>query len=377
MSGRDFSSLKVVVIKLGTSIMTGPDGLFSKAVLRRLIQQILQMARKKRLRVVIVSSGAIGLGMEVLGLKRRPRELAALQACAAVGQGKLMHIYEESFAKQGYHTAQILLTRDEFAEHKLYLNARRTLSELLNRGIIPIINENDTVATYEIQFGDNDTLAALVGQLIRAELTILLSDVEGFFLKDGSRVDCITSESEVEGLKSHLYTRKREHTVGGMTTKLNAAKILLHSGLSLLIADGRDGKILDKIITGQNVGTLFLGSGQTMNSQKSWLAHSARVQGTVTVDAGAEDAILKKGKSLLARGVTAISGAFKKGDVVRIASLTGSVIGLGKINYTSDEMTKIIGKTTAEIPQILGYKHKDEVVHHNHWVSLCIPSEKV
>lgn len=375
MSGRNFLSLKVLVIKLGTSIMTDAKNQFSHEALHRLILQILTVIKKRGLKVVIVSSGAIGLGMEVLGLKRRPKDLAALQACAAVGQGKLMRLYEEVFAKKGYHTAQVLLTRDEFAEHKLYQNVRRTLTELLGRGVVPIINENDTVATHEIQFGDNDTLAALVAQMIRAEMTILMSDVEGFFLKDGSRVDCIRSENEIEDLKGHLYTRKREHTVGGMSTKLRAAQIMLHSGLSLIIADGRNPEILEKILNGENVGTLFMGSGRLIRSHKSWLAHSARAQGTLTVDAGAGEALVKRGKSLLARGIMQAEGAFKRGDVVRIQDQGGRVIGLGQINYSSEEMAKILGKTTTEIPEVLGYKHKNEVVHHNHWVSLSNSKE--
>ncbi len=368
--GRNFSSLKTVVIKLGTSIMTNSKGRFSRPVLKRVVSQISEIIKSHGLHVIIVSSGSIALGMETLKLKQRPKDLAALQACAAIGQGKLMHLYEEAFSKKGYHTGQVLLTRDEFEERKLYLNAHRTLKELLNRGIIPIVNENDTVATQEIQFGDNDTLAALASLLVKADLTILLSDVEGFYLKNKTKVDCVTGEHEVEKLKGHLYTQARAHTVGGMGTKLNAAKMLLHSGLSLLIADGRDTRVLEKILAGKNVGTLFLGSGRIIASHKSWLAHSARVTGSIYVDDGASEAILKKGKSLLARGVTKVEGSFKRNEVVRVLNASKTIIGAGKINYTYEEMKKIVGCKTDDISSVLGYERRLEVIHRNHWVPL-------
>jgi glutamate 5-kinase len=257
---RQESSLKTVVIKLGTSIMTGRGGHISKAVLNRIVTSVATNIKQHNLRVVLVSSGSIGLGMEVLKLKRRPKDLASLQACAAVGQGKLMRLYEEAFSKFGLHTGQVLLTRDEFEERKLYLNAYHTLTELLNRGVVPIINENDTVATQEIQLGDNDTLAAMTAKMLQADLTILLSDVDGFFLKDKTRVENVIGLREVNKLKGHLFTNNREKTVGGMKTKLAAARTLMQSGQSLLIANGRDPKILTKVFAGENVGTFFLGS---------------------------------------------------------------------------------------------------------------------
>jgi len=257
---RKLSFLKSVVIKLGTSVMTGRNGRISKTVLNRIVTQVASSIKQHNLRVVLVSSGSIGLGMEVLKLKRRPKDLVSLQACAAIGQGKLMRLYEEAFSKFGLHTGQVLLTRDEFDERKLYLNAYHTLNELLNRGVVPIINENDTVATQEIQLGDNDTLAAMTAKMLKADLTILLSDVDGFFLKDKTHVENVVGLREINKLKGHLFTNSRENTVGGMKTKLQAARSLMRSGQSLLIANGRDPKILDKIFTGQNVGTFFLGS---------------------------------------------------------------------------------------------------------------------
>jgi glutamate 5-kinase len=370
MAERDLSSVKRVVVKLGTSIMTGPDGHFSHAVLRALIERMSEMISRQGIELIVVTSGAIGLGMEVLGLKKRPGEVSVLQACAAVGQGKLMSLYEGAFSKAGHHTAQVLLTRGEFGERKLYLNARRTLLELLKRRVIPIINENDTVATDEIRFGDNDTLAAMVAQMVRAELTILLSDVEGFFLKSGVRVECVRGERDIEELQKHLYTRNREHTVGGMATKLGAARIVTRLGLHLMIADGRDAEIFSKIWKGENVGTLFLGAGRTVGSHKSWLTYGAKSKGTLTVDPGAAEALSQKGKSLLARGITAVSGTFKRGDVVLVANTEGVCIGVGKTNYTSSEIAQILGRKTEEIAGILGCAHKDEVIHHNNWASL-------
>lgn len=244
-----------IVLKAGTSILTSNKGRFLKEAIHRLGNGILSLRKKKR-EVVLVSSGAIAFGMETMGLKKRPAQLRKLQACAAIGQGKLMHAYEEFFSKIGIHTGQVLLTRD-MIEGKRFLNARHTLQELLAMGTVPIVNENDTVVTEEITFGDNDLLSVWVANLVRADLLILLSDVDGFYLNDGSRIPRVEKRKQIRQLNSHLRDAKKERTVGGMRAKLAAANLAMKSGIPLLLVNGHDEKILEKVIQGKEVGTLF------------------------------------------------------------------------------------------------------------------------
>lgn len=250
------NSAQRIVLKAGTSILSSPSGVFFREAITRLGKGILSLIRARR-EVVLVSSGAIAFGMQTLGLKHRPTELKKLQACAAIGQGKLMHAYEEFFSKQGIHTAQILLTRDALEARKRFLNAQHTFDQLFSLGILPIVNENDTVATEEITFGDNDLLSVWVAQLVEADLLIILSDVEGFYLKDGSRVRVVEGWRQIEKLIPHLQDKRRENTVGGMKAKLAAARMAMQSGIPLLLVNGHDEKIFEKVIEGEDVGTLF------------------------------------------------------------------------------------------------------------------------
>ncbi len=259
-----------IVLKAGTSILTTKQGSFSSQSIERLGRGISSLRQTKR-EVVLVSSGAIALGMQTLGLKNRPAELRKLQACAAIGQGKLMHAYEAFFSKEGLHTAQILLTRDGLEARSRFLNAKRTLDELFSLGILPIVNENDTVATDEIAFGDNDLLSVWVANLVQADLLIILSDVDGFFLKDGSRIRAVEGK-KLGKLASHLRDKKTEHTVGGMKAKLEAARIAMQSGISLLLVNGHEEGILQKAMAGEDVGTLFQATGKKRTPQQSWVA---------------------------------------------------------------------------------------------------------
>lgn len=246
-----------IVIKAGTSILTGPHGKISSKNLENLGRQILKLVRQKK-QVVLVSSGAIAFGMESAGITKRPKEMKSLQACAAIGQGKLMLAYEKFFSRHGIHTAQILLTRDGMENHSRFLAAQHTLEELFHMKALAVVNENDTIATEEIAFGDNDILSVHVAHLIKADLLIILSDVNGFYLRDGSRIREVTSESAVEHeLPHHLKDSHNEKTVGGMRAKLKAARVAMALGVPLLIVDGREKKVIQKAVKGEDTGTLF------------------------------------------------------------------------------------------------------------------------
>ena len=364
MSDSKWGKARRIVLKVGTSILTSKTGLLAPQSISRLGKGILSLIQDKH-EVVLVSSGAIAFGIETLRLKERPTELKKLQACAAIGQGKLMHAYEEFFSKEGVHTAQILLTRDGLEMRKRFQNAKQTLEQLFSLGILPIVNENDTVATEEIAFGDNDLLSVWVAQLIEADLLIILSDVDGFYLKDGSRVRVVEEENQIEKLTPHLQDRKKKNTVGGMKAKLVAARMSMQSGIPLLLVNGHDENILEKIIRDEDVGTLFMAGNRKRTSRENWIAFTAPKKGSILVDRGAYDALTRTSHtSLLPRGVLHCEGKFAEGEVVEI-SHDSQVIGRGVVLYSSDELSKIAGKKTSEIKDILGYKHKDEVIHGN------------
>lgn len=251
-------SCKRIVVKAGTSILTGSGGKISERNLERLGQSILALIKQK-FEVVLVSSGAIAFGMEANEMERRPKEMPQLQACAAMGQGKMMHAYEKLFSRYGVHTAQILLTRDGLEDRVRFLAARKTVEELFNFGALPIVNENDTIATEEIAFGDNDILSVHVAHLIQADLLVILSDVDGFYLKDGSRIRDVGSEYEVEHeLVNHLKDTNKEKTVGGMRAKLKAARVAMGFGVPLAIVNGHEDNVIQKLLGGEDIGTLFM-----------------------------------------------------------------------------------------------------------------------
>lgn len=357
------------VVKLGTSILTTPEGHFSLKQLEQIASQAAALLRKK-IEVILVSSGAIALGMETLGRTKRPTALPELQACAAIGQGKLMKAYETSFSAHGFHTAQVLLTRDGLQDRQRYVNAKRTIETLLEMGMVPIVNENDTVATEEIKFGDNDILAAQVANMTEANLLVLLSDIDGFYLRDKTLIRQIHSPDELKEYTSHIHEKRNEKTAGGMKTKLEAAQMAMRSGIPVVLANGRDGEVMMRILKGEEVGSLFFPVSGKTSARKIWLAHSASAKGTLTVDSGAYRALREGKKSLLASGVTACSGNFKLGDSVRLSDEKGHVFACGLVNYSSDEIGKIKGRKTKDVSELLGYKRSDELIHRNNLVFL-------
>lgn len=359
----DLKESRRIVLKAGTSILTSKKGLFLKSAIAGLGKGILSLLREKR-EVALVSSGAIALGMETLHLKHRPTELKRLQASAAIGQGKLMHAYEEFFSKQGTHTAQILLTRDALEVRSRLLNARRTLEELFSLGILPIVNENDTIATEEITFGDNDLLSVWVASLVHADLLIVLSDVDGFYLEDGSRIRVVEEWKQIEKLFPHLRDEKKARTVGGMRAKLEAARLAMQSGIPLLLVNGHEEDILQKVMAGEDVGTFFAAGEKKWTARENWIAFSAPKKGGVWVDRGAHEALLRGRRSLLPRGVVSYQGKFGRGDVVELC-FESQVFGRGVVRYSSEELSKIAGKKTDEIEAVLGYKGRDEIIHCN------------
>ncbi len=365
-----FSAVKRIVIKVGTSVLTDAEGSFSMGVLERIVLQVKELLESRR-QIVLVSSGAIGCGMKLLRLKKRPRELPLLQACAAVGQGKLMKAYEELFSTSGYHAAQVLLTREAFQDRVRCLNMKNTFESLLKLGVVPIVNENDTVSTEEIRFGDNDTLSVSVAELVAADLLILLSDVDGFHV-DGGRsqyLEEVASVQEVDDLFKHIYTiEKKVVTRGGMASKLEVAKRAMKSGIAAVVMNGKEKEALSKLFRHEPIGTFFFPADTKQGFKKNWLANLTIAHGTIRVDDGAHRAIVEGGKSLLPSGVRHVDGNFKAGDSVRLMADGGEVFARGIVNYSSEELRKIMGKKSHEIESILGFRREDEVVHRDNLV---------
>jgi glutamate 5-kinase len=330
--------------------------------------------REKGCQVVIVSSGAVAAGRMALGLADRPRTIPQKQAAAAVGQSKLMQAYEEAFSSHELKVAQILLTRDDLANRLRFLNARATLDVLLSCGIVPVINENDTVVVEEIKFGDNDNLSALVTSLVEADLLMILTDIDGYYDADPRTdpearlvplVRTITREVEraAGGSGSSIGT-------GGMTTKLMAAKRVGRFGVPAMILNGRKPGILALALAGQEVGTLFLPSSVSLNRRKHWIAYTLRPHGRIMVDAGAFSALSRHGKSLLPSGVSGIEGDFDRGACVRVCNSDGTEFARGIVDYSRKELDKIKGHKSSEIELILGYRYGDEIIHRDNMVVL-------
>jgi len=367
----NLKGVKRIVVKVGSSTITHGSGKLNLARMEGLVRQLADLHHQGK-EVVLVTSGAVGAGMGKLGLKQRPKTMPEKQATAAVGQGILVHMYEKMFAEYGPVVAQVLLTREDMAERRRFLNARNAILTLLDYGVIPIINENDTVAIEEIRFGDNDTLSAMVASLADADLLILLSDIDGLYTGNPREdkearliplVEEITPEVEklAGGAGSNLGT-------GGMVTKLQAARIAMNSGVAMIIANGfREGSVRDAA-GGKDIGTLFLPRENRLQGRKRWIAFNSTVQGRLYVDAGAAKAIVKNGKSLLPTGVTGVEGTFETGNAVSICGPEGREIARGIANYGASEIKKIKGVKTKEIEGILGYKDYDEVIHRDNLV---------
>jgi glutamate 5-kinase len=321
--------------------------------------------------VILVSSGAIRAGMARLQLAGRPRTIPQKQAAAAVGQGLLMHTYSQAFDPHRLPVAQVLLTRDDLRDRARYLNARNTFAALLRSRVVPIVNENDTVAVEEIKFGDNDTLAALVASLVEADTLLLLSDVAGLYDRDPSLFPDARLIPTVEKIDRAIEQQAGgvQTTVGtgGMATKIQAAKICVRTGVRMIIAHGRHPHVIAETLAGHR-GTQFLPAPQRLRSRQRWIAYGVVPTGTLTVNDGARSRLIEGGKSLLPAGVTQVSGQFVPGDLVRLADAAGHPFAQGVVNYAHTDLQKIMGHRTADIAALLGHKPADEVVHRDNLV---------
>jgi glutamate 5-kinase len=366
-------SVKRVVIKIGSRVLTDAGGALDTAVIGRICDEIAEQRRKGR-EVIVVSSGAIAAGRCELGLTDKPRTIPHKQAAAAVGQTRLMQAYQDALSPHSLKTAQVLLTGEDLGSRQRFLNARATLDALLGFGIIPIINENDTVVVDEIKFGDNDNLSALVTNVAEAHLLLILTDIEGFYSADPN---CNPDATLIPLVKS--ITREVERAAGGsgsavgtggMATKVAAAKKAGKNGVSTIMISGKRSGIITAAMRGDEVGTLFLSSGVGLNRRKHWIAYTLKPSGRIVVDDGARNALLKKGKSLLPSGVVQVEGKFERGACVRLCGIDGAEFARGLSDYSSGESTRLIGCKSSEIEGILGYHYGDVIIHRDNLVIL-------
>jgi len=377
MNSTEFKSLvlaaKVIVVKVGSSLVTNDGNGLDQVAIAAWAEQITALVRQGK-QVVLVSSGAVAEGMQRLGWKKRPTAVNELQAAAAVGQMGLVQMYESCFSRHQLHTAQVLLTHDDLADRKRYLNARSTLRTLLDLKVIPIINENDTVVTDEIRFGDNDTLASLVANLIEADVLVILTDQQGLYSADPRKdknaefvQHAIAGDASLEqmagGVGSNVGT-------GGMLTKILAAKRASRSGAHTVIASGREKDVLVRLAAGEVIGTHLQTTEMKTTARKQWLADHLQLRGKLTLDAGAVKVIKQEGKSLLSIGVIAVEGNFERGEVVACCDVDGDEIARGLVNYSSIEALRIMRKPSTEIEKILGYVEESELIHRDNLVLL-------
>jgi glutamate 5-kinase len=366
--------VKRLVVKVGTGTLTDAQGRFDPANCARLAAELAEVAGKRK--VVLVSSGAVALGAERLGLVRsraKPWDIPTKQAAAAVGQPHLMAAWGDALARHGLVTAQVLLTAEDLASRQRFLNARRTFEKLLEKGAIPIVNENDTVVVTEIKVGDNDTLAGLVASCVEADAMVMLTDVEGLYDRNPSQPgatlihDVPRVNAEIERMAGGAGS---ERSTGGMATKVRAARRLAAQGVVSALVSGRRPRALPDLLSGARVGTVFARDDERISSRKGWLAAAARGKGTILVDAGARRALSEQGRSLLPSGVRGVDGQFGIGDPVDIAVEGGRAFARGLAGYAADEVRRIAGLKTSEIERALGYKYLDEVIHRNDLVVL-------
>jgi glutamate 5-kinase len=362
--------VKRVVVKVGSGVLTRRNGI-NLNVIDDLSTEMSAL-RQKGIELILVSSGAIAGGLRRAGLNKRPVSVSEQQALAAMGQSRLIQAYEDAFGRHGGQVAQLLLTRDDLTHRRRYLNARNTLRTLLAWKVIPIVNENDTVGTDEIKFGDNDNLAALVTTLTEADLLINLTDIEGLYDKDPRE----HADAALIPLVNKIDRRitRMAGTIsgflgtGGMGSKIMAARKVAMGGAPTVIANGLRPHVIKDIFAGRPVGTLFLSNHISLSRRKHWIAFNKAPKGTLVIDAGAEAALLKNGKSLLPRGIQALAGRFSVGDAVEITDSGGRPLAVGMVNYHSGDLKKIIGVHTDEIEGILGFKHDDEIIHRDNMI---------
>jgi len=364
---------KRIVVKVGTSTLTGADGRVDREWLADLARQASGL-RERGAEVIVVTSGAIAAGVESLGLPSRPTELTGLQAAAAVGQVRLIGTYAEIMRERDIPIAQVLITRHDTGHRQAYVFACRTLDRLLEMGVLPVINENDTTAVEEIRFGDNDTLAALVGVMVNADLVVLLTDIEGLYDHDPQSVDDAVLLEHIEELTDEVMAAAggsgSEHGTGGMATKLEAARILMKAGIPMVVCDGRRPDVLLDAFAGEPVGTYFAGGQGEVEARKLWIAFARHPKGTIVVDAGARDALCLRGTSLLPAGVVGTKGRFAAGDAVAIVDTNGAPIARGLSDVSSDDLERLKGHNSAEIARIAPDLAGREVVHRDRLVIL-------
>jgi glutamate 5-kinase len=360
------------VVKVGSALLTDDGRGLNAGIIATLVEQLVQL-RGRGCEVVLVSSGAVAAGIVRLGWNARPQLLHKLQAAAAVGQSILVQHYENAFKQHGIATAQILLVHDDVTARDRYLNARGTLNTLLELGVVPVVNENDTVVTEEIRFGDNDTLAALVANLIDADALLLLTDQQGMYREDPRRnpgaellQSCDVHDPGLDAMAGEGGVLGR----GGMVTKLRAARLAARSGTETIIASGRVENIVARVTTGDNIGTWFRTGKQPENARKQWLAGMVQVQGSLELDEGAVRVLRESGRSLLAVGVRAVQGNFTLGEMVSCRDASGREIARGLVNYSAEEARRIMGLPSRDIEGVLGYLRDEELIHRDNLVLL-------
>jgi len=360
-----------IVVKVGSSLVTDEGRGLDQTAIADWAGQIASLMKLGK-KVVLVSSGAVAEGMQRLGWSKRPTAVNELQAAAAVGQMGLVQMYESCFARHHLHTAQVLLTHDDLADRKRYINARSTLRTLLAHNVIPVINENDTVVTDEIRFGDNDTLASLVANLIEADVLVILTDQQGLYSADPRQHPdaqlirhAVAGDPELEKMAGGAGSAIGS---GGMLTKILAAARAARSGAHTIIASGRESNVLVRLAEGEVIGTHLRTEQMKMAARKQWLADHLQVRGKLTLDAGAAKALREDGKSLLSIGVTEVAGEFERGELVACLDAHGHEIARGLVNYTAAETARILRKPSSEIEQILGYVDEPELIHRDNLV---------
>lgn len=353
------------VVKIGSALLTANGQGLDQQAMRSWVEQMVALAQQG-IELILVSSGAVAEGMVRMGISHRPDSLHDLQACAAIGQMGLVQAYESHFREFNCKTAQILLTHEDLSDRQRYLNARSTLTTLINWRVIPVINENDTVATDEIRFGDNDTLAALVANLVDAEALIILTDQEGMFDRDPRHDATATLLPEVRAMDESLFAMAGGGGVlgrGGMITKVRAARFAARSGCATVIASGRSPNILQRLAAGESLGTLLLPDDDRLTARKQWLAAHLQTAGRVVLDKGAVRALIEQGRSLLPVGVKAVEGEFLRGEAVACVDEAGKQLAVGLVNYNAEEARQIIGLSSLQIADVLGYMSDEELMH--------------
>ncbi|MFP4476116.1 MAG: glutamate 5-kinase [Desulfatibacillaceae bacterium] len=365
-----FDRVEKAVVKIGSGVLTGPEGLNLDAI-NGIADQIAFLFGKG-IDVILVSSGAVASGVKKIGMSRRPANIPQKQAAAAVGQAGLIMEYEKAFEDHKRLVAQILLTRDDLSNRRRYLNARNTLLTLLSWGIVPIVNENDTVVVQELKFGDNDNLAAMISHLMDADVLVALTDTEGLYSADPRLYEEAELVPTVHRVTRKLEQQAGEHPgaegTGGMLSKIRAARKATEAGIPVVVCSGLRPRVLRDLFEGVEVGTFFMPRKQRMASRKCWLAYATRARGALLLDEGAVRAVAESGKSLLPIGVREVVGEFPVGSPVEVRTLSGAVIARGLVNYSSGDIQKIAGLRSGAISDVLGYKSYDEVIHRDNLV---------